>query len=512
MLNRRDSIAFRLVDAFFRNWIIFCLCVVGVSSVVSVALLTRSQTYSATASIQVLGDTGIQSALGITQYTRWDSPAQINANRFNVMMQMVAKDGFVDKVLQEANLDNPINIDPEANDPRFKMFRKNVFTTVQGKEVFQIGLVWESPDECERLVESLRSNFIEQIGANNRIQAADTTSMLDSQIKIYKKRLQDAEQALMDYKRMNAGKLPDSQQAEIEQLANLKMERDYLVITSNDNSLKRQALQKRLEQVQPVSVLEQTLRTDPLMTQLRDLEARRNSFIAEGWQPTGTQIGTIDRQIEQVRAQLAQRKLDDPLQTRNIAETKIQDNPVYLDLMQQLTEVDIEENRQVARVELLNRQIAAYEARIQQLPAAERMLVEKTRDREVVRKTYEDLWARREQAKIKAEVDRVTAESAFKMISPIYAEPTMGKSKVALMLTGSVILGIVVGFLMILVREFMDSSLRYEADAARILGVPVLAALPESPVLQFPVTEPKGLFGRLTATPTRRLPDLGSSH
>ena len=48
------------------------------------------------------------------------------------------------------------------------------------------------------------------------------------------------------------------------------------------------------------------------------------------------------------------------------------------------------------------------------------------------------------------------------------------------MLLGSLLLGCLVGIILVVLSEWSDHSLRHEADAERLLGVPVLAALPES--------------------------------
>jgi len=51
--------------------------------------------------------------------------------------------------------------------------------------------------------------------------------------------------------------------------------------------------------------------------------------------------------------------------------------------------------------------------------------------------------------------------------------------------------------LLVIVREWMDPSIRYEMDAARMLELPVLVSLPETSQLRFPVRgKHKALSGR----------------
>jgi uncharacterized protein involved in exopolysaccharide biosynthesis len=508
VLYRRDSITFRLLDAFFRNLGIFLLCVVGVSSVVAVALVTRSQSYVASSSIRVIGEGDLQKITNTRSLRPWESPAKKHTARFTDLMQDLRPSGFVNSVLEAAKLKKPINTNPDARDPRFEKFRKSVFTSTKSKELFSIGLTWENEEECERLVEAIQERFIADIGETSQAESIKTVSFLDSQIKSARTNLQNAEQALQDFQTKNLGKLPGSRAAEIEQLASLKSNRDLLEITSQDFALKRSAIQDRLKQVRPESILERTVGTDPLVSIIRDLEAKRADLIRRKYQRDGTLVRDVDQQISLFRQDLAKRAKQDPTQSANVTETKLQDNPEYGTLQQQLTITDMDESAHKAQLANLNRRIADYEKVVQQMPSAERTLIERTRDQQFWEKTYNDLVARRYQAQMKADVGKITETAKLIPQALIRAEPTMSLTKMVMLIGGSVILGLIVGCLMILAREWMDVSLRYTMDAERLLGVPVLAALPESPVLQFPLSTPRNgrLRGRATGSNTGALP------
>jgi uncharacterized protein involved in exopolysaccharide biosynthesis len=316
--------------------------------------------------------------------------------------------------------------------------------------------------------------------------------------------LKQAEDTLVKYKINHSGQLPDAQIASLEQFANLRMERDYLSITAQDNALKSAALAQRIATIKPTAILEQTIGTDPLVQELRTLEARRTARVTEGYLETGSIARDLDRRIAALREKIASQQKLDPTQQRNVTETKLQDNPEYMDLTQQLTEAKISEQTQKARMALLDNKLAEYQGRIAALPKAERDLTEKTRDYTLLKDQYENLLKRKQQADLKARVDEVTEASTLKSLNEVYAQEAIGKTKKAMMLAGSLIVGLVIGFAIILLREWMDPSLRYETDAARLLGVPVLAGLPEHPHLRFPAVEAK----KLTFGGRRQIPPL----
>ena len=81
---------------------------------------------------------------------------------------------------------------------------------------------------------------------------------------------------------------------------------------------------------------------------------------------------------------------------------------------------------------------------------------------------------------MKANLDRLDASSSLSPIGVTYAMPTTGRTKLIAMLLGSLFLGALVGAILIVLSEWADHSLRHEADAERLLGVPVLASVPEA--------------------------------
>ena len=73
------------------------------------------------------------------------------------------------------------------------------------------------------------------------------------------------------------------------------------------------------------------------------------------------------------------------------------------------------------------------------------------------------------------------------------------------MFAGSLLLGLIVGLMLVVMSEWADRSLRYGTDAERVLGVPVLAVVPEASDLRLALPDPgarrPGGLRRLLAAP-----------
>ncbi|HVK04672.1 MAG TPA: hypothetical protein VM490_14425 [Armatimonadaceae bacterium] len=480
---RRSSLVFRVIDSFFRHWLLFLIATVAVGGTVTYVLLTRDKSYMAKASTQVIVDEELANAVGFGSNS-WISPAQQNVNRFNDMMQDIGPGGFVDMFLKEAGLKQPIEVDPRKGmDPRFEALRKGFFSGATSAEIFEIGLVWEDPAECERIVRAAQKLYMAENSMDRLASTQQTAAFLDSEIKKYRQRMLTAERALIAYKEQNAGQTPEAQATEIARLSDLKQERDILKITAQDTAARRGIIERRLREIEPTSILAQTVGQSATARQIEELITRRGQLLTRGFLPTSDkvksielQIGTLEkeRQVE-VREAMARKTVPG-----TIKEQTIQANPEYLSLTEQLTEARIGAQTHAARMGLLEKQIAEYEERVRRMPAAERDLTEKTRDYDILKGQFVELLKRREQALLKANMEKVAQNSKLEPIGIIYPESTMGGKKKTALIGGALILGLLVGTMLVVANEWADPTIRYEADAERMLGLPVLAALPEN--------------------------------
>ncbi|MBC7809334.1 MAG: hypothetical protein H7145_24635, partial [Akkermansiaceae bacterium] len=376
----------------------------------------RPRTFAASATTQIVTEQEVASVMGLTQRS-WISPARQNVSRFNDLLRDDEPGGFWDSVIQSARLNRPISVDPRVRDERFATLRSKLSVYVDSSDVFTVSLAWDNPGECERLLRAMQSGYIEAAGSSRQAQSIATANFLETQINSYQQRMRVAEQALIVYKQKNFGQLPEAQTTEIQRLANLKAERDYLRIFSQDAGLQRKALEERLQQVKPTSILEETVRNSAksesaTATGLRDMELRRMALLGDGWLPDSASVRQLDGQIRSMRNRLDKEKQTErsavaksQLENPNVVETTTQSNPEYTNLTEQLTQARIDQDTNMSRLALLNKNIAEYENRVRKLPAAARELTDKTRDYSIMKEQYEDLLKRREQAQIKASLD-----------------------------------------------------------------------------------------------------------
>jgi len=245
--------------------------------------------------------------------------------------------------------------------------------------------------------------------------------------------------------------------------------------------MKRQALLARIAQIKPMSVREQSMAESPLMTQIKELKAKRETLLAGNMLPEHPDVLALTQQIDNLQREYDAKLKSGATDAAGPVSTTLQENPEYQSLQQQLMDANIAQQTQQAQMNLLTQEIAQYELKVQAMPTAQRELTDKTRDYTVLKAQYEALLARKEQAQLKGNLDKVSASSMLLPIGAVFAEPTTGKNKFIGMIAGAIFLGIIVGIIAIVMSEWTDRSLRYSSDTERILGVPVLGIIPEDP-------------------------------
>jgi uncharacterized protein involved in exopolysaccharide biosynthesis len=493
---RNVPILYRVLESFFRYRNLFLICAVIITVIPGAFLMTRKTTYSSTGMIQMVVE-DFSPALGASNKSfSWVSVAQQNTNRFNEWMNDDSPGGFVDLALQKAHLSRSINPDPRAKDPRLAQLRKGLTVNTASDTVFAINLVWDNLAECEQLVQALQSEYIERTGHDKQAQSVAIVQFLDGELETYAGRLRAAEQVVIDFKRNNAGQSPEAQSATMDQLSQLKIQLNELEISSHNTDLTREAIQKRISQIKPTSIMEQHImdgpvRDNPLFTQVNELQAKRNSLIADGWLPTSTRVTVLNTQIDNLKQELIAAAKADPAGTRKTTELVLQDNPEYRDLQRQLTESVINGNTQQSQIVMLRQRIGEYETRIARLPQAEARLNDRMRDFNTLKTQYEDLLKRREQARLQTNLDKLAATSTLHGIGTVYAQATGGKAKTLVLFAGLSVLGLAIGLSVTFLAEWADPSVRFVSDIPRRLGVPALISLPELAPLKLVTSSPE---------------------
>lgn len=477
---RRTPILFRIVDSFFRHQVLFWSALLIVSSLTMAALYARSKTFHATAMTQVQTES-VANVLGAGDTNTWITPSQKHIDRFNDLIKQNQPGGFLDVAMKNAHLVTPINMDPQADDPRYAMLQKNLSAIADSANQFSINLTWDNPDETKSILDALQKQYIEEVGLDRSVVSTGSVNFLNSQIAQADSRLRRSESALSKFKESYGGQLSDAESFYSNAITSDQSELATTQRDADKNAKTAQVLQQQLAEMKPMNIAEQVVSDQsPLEKEVANLLVQRDSLLIGPPErtPQHPLVVAIDRKITQL--QDLQRANAKAPENQHNTQTKMQDNPGYQGLKLQVAEAEIARDSDHLAMQDLRHRIARNQALVNRIPDAQRQLSDKMRDYQDAQALDQKLRQQRDQVQLQANLNRQTASDSLLPVGVTYATPTTGKTKLIAMLLGSLLLGCLVGAILVVLSEWSDHSLRHEADVERLLGVPVLAALPES--------------------------------
>jgi polysaccharide chain length determinant protein (PEP-CTERM system associated) len=403
----------------------------------------------------------------------------------------------VEKLVRMADLDHTVTTPAERENLVDSLGRRLEIRAAGGINLYTLAFRDGEPKTAQRVVQSLASMFVESSLGGKRKDTDSAKQFIEEQIKIYEKKLAEAEGRLKDFKlrnlnlNMTDGKDSFARMAD----ANAVLSQARLALREAENS--RDALKRQIDGEEPilmggvqegtqdsghsVAVPEIDRRLDALKQNLDGMLQRYTDN-----HPDVAGARRVIRELEeQKRQELAIRKAAvKPRSTGAVNVTA--NNPVYQQLKISLAEAE-------ANVASLQTRVAEYEARynrskaaIQMVPELEAEFVQLNRDYSVHKANYESLAGRRESAAMSGEMDATSAMAEFRLIDPPRVSPKpVAPNRLRLLslaLVGALASGALASFAASQIRRrFFDAAALRSA-----IGLPVLGTVSmiESPALR----------------------------
>jgi uncharacterized protein involved in exopolysaccharide biosynthesis len=126
----------------------------------------------------------------------------------------------------------------------------------------------------------------------------------------------------------------------------------------------------------------------------------------------------------------------------------------------------------------LKAKVDLYQARVNAVPIRSAELISLMRDYAAVNKTYNDLFAAREAAKMTMNLESKQLGEQFNVIDPArLPQRPSSPNRVTINLMG-IIGGLALGLLLVAFMEYRDTTFKTDYELTRVLSLPVLAVVP----------------------------------
>ena len=354
----------------------------------------------------------------------------------------------------------------------------------QATVAFTISYQGSEPGTVSLVTNTLASFYIEENLKARERQATGTAEFLKVQLEETKKRLDDQEQRVSEFKRRYLGELPQQMETNLATLERLHAQIRLNADTQTRAAERRQALSSQLAEAESLLATPPGMPGGPAapaesselrLTRLKEDLTRLRTQFSEKYPDVvllAGEIAALEREVADAKARepKAEEKQAPPPATPL--------TPYVLRLKEALSEVETEIRILKNDDKRLHDGIAAYQARVENVPRREQEFRELSRDYDSTRELYNSLLKRYEEAQLAESMEQRQKGEQFRVLDPAIpnSEPAApNRFRLLLMaLMGS--LGLAVGA--VVLAERVDTSFHTVDDLRAFSPVPVLVSIP----------------------------------
>jgi polysaccharide biosynthesis transport protein len=366
--------------------------------------------------------------------------------------------------------------------------RSSIKINVVSADIFTVGYFGYSRTRVEKVAERLTAMMTEEVEKQRTSLTENQGQFLETELETARKRLEEHEQKVSEYRRRYQGQLPTQVEANLRMLQGASSE-----LTSTEEALNRDRTQRDqlTRELDAAAAVEPALppgdlqlgepqsgnptAATPQGSPVQRLKAARTlrAQLARRFTPEHPDMQSLDRYISQLEIAMGSMPAPaDPNAGGTDAPTRV------AQLRGALKTVEGQIATREAASKRLRDAIATYRARVDAVPEREAEWMKLTRDYNTFQGVYTNLLAKREESRIAANIDRqAVGEQLVVLEKPRRPNAPVSPNRRAVALIG-VGIGVAVGVGFLLIRELRDRTIRAEEEVLAALNLPVVGLVP----------------------------------
>ena len=336
---------------------------------------------------------------------------------------------------------------------------------------FNLSYRGRQPETVARVTNTLASFYVEENTKLRAQQASSTAEFLGTQLAGIKKRLDEQEQRVKDFRTRYVGELPQQLTVNLATLERLHAQLHLNSANQLRATDRLAALEKQLAETDPGGGAAAT--SDPVVARLAKLKEELRGLRGR-FSDKYPDVIRMKADIAALEQELAERKPDGPPKTAPVASA----DPVVRRLKGALSAVDAEIKSLQAEDLRLRSDIAAYQQRVESAPQREQEFKELSRDYETTKDLYSSLLKRYEDAQLAESMEENQKGEQFRILDPALPEILpAAPNRLRLTLMG-LMLALGAAAAVVVLAEQLGGSFHSVSSLRAFTKVPVLVSIP----------------------------------
>ena len=363
------------------------------------------------------------------------------------------------------------SLEPEEKEMRISAIRQklSIDTSTRGKNVNSVSYYADDPETAFTTLTAVVNVFIEDRAAEKQKESYDAHSFISDQVIRYKKRLEEAELRLKEFKSRSVDATEESVASRI---SDLTAQIQNLKIAINESEEKLRTTEAQLEQ----EGMDLAVRN-----KLTALKERRSAMTDEldrlrlTFQDSYPDIVGLKSQVFEI-----DQRIDELASSHGWSSSSTSDLPLYEELRKQLSNAQVELKTQRRRLIALKELLEQEYGLADEVASNQAELMDLTRDYNVTKKVYEEMLGRKENANLTLALNDEGQGASYKILEPpVYPLHPAGIRALFIFIAAPVVaFGLPLG--LILLYVLYDPCIRSVSKLQQKLpaGIPILSYVP----------------------------------
>lgn len=401
-----------------------------------------------------------------------NSPTQ----QIQLMVTTLLSRPNLEKIARMSDLDLKVKTDKEM-DNLLEDLKKNIKLGQQGRgqDLYVVSFQDEDREIAKRVVQSVLTVFVENTLGENREESVTAKRFLDSEIKDYEQRLKDSEARLVEFKRKNVDYLSSGGSDYYQRLQGAMSEVESAKLILTEAKRQRDSIAQQIEdQEDELAFVFESSDLDTASKydlRIETLQARLDEMFLK-YTAKHPDVITIKSQIRDL-----ERKRNKELAAKAESGSLESENPILQSLKLSLSNATSQVAALEARVKAHEDKVVKLQQLVHTIPAVEAQISDLNRDYDVVKRKYQELLTRREQAQITQKASQASDDIEFRVVDParVPFEPA-GPPRI-LYMSGVLVAGVVIGLAFSLLLVLLRPTYSSVRMLALSTGLPVLGTV-----------------------------------
>lgn len=395
-------------------------------------------------------------------------------------------------------------------DDRIDMARKKIDIKTITSETghgnlpgFFISFKAGDPRTAQQVCTEITSLFINEISKSTSDATSGTVDFLKSQLADAKRNMDEQDAKLAQFQQQYIGRLPGEEASNSNMLASLNAQLEAstqaLGQMQRDKSFAESMLAQQVSAATPASAVPglgsaviggaDAAPDNPLVLQMQKLQALRTQLLTQ-YTASHPDVIALDRQIADLRKQIPRTAPARSTATATAAPVVHQDNVAIQNLRAQVQAADVGIAQKRSEQAQIQGRIGSYQSMLTSSPAVAAQYKELTRDNLTAQQNYDELRTKLFNAQTATNLQNRQQGEQFRLLDAANLPEAPFSPKRGVFLIAGLVAGAVLGFGIVLLMEFRDTSMRTERDVWAFLDLPVLTSISLSD--QVPADGPTG--------------------